>query len=97
MELNTLQKIEAIITEAENMKGAYFWNSPSHAKGRRAYEKEHSHPEVAWTDGKDTYTAEYVVSCSCRNIYTQGIYTKNGKKTTLRAIKNSFNRLTTVA
>ena len=86
-------KIEAIINEAENMKNCYFWNSPATASARRSYEEKHTHEEISWTDGKDTYTAEFVVICSCKNIYAQGRYTKNGNKTTLTAIKNSLKRL----
>ena len=86
-------KIEAIINEAENMKNCYFWNSPATASARRSYEEKHTHEEISWTDGKDTYTAEFVVICSCKNIYAQGHYTKNGNKTTLTAIKNSLKRL----
>lgn len=86
-------KIEAIVNEAESMKNSYFWNSPSTASARRSYEKKRTHDEISWTDGNDTYTAEFVVTCSCKNIYAQGRYTKNGNKTTLTAIKNSLKRL----
>lgn len=34
------------------------------------------------------------MSCSCRKVYATGYYTKDGKKTTLTAIKNSYKRLT---
>ena len=93
----TIKKINEIITEAAAMKGCYFWQSPGSAGARRSYEKKHSHDEITWTDGKDTYTAEYSVRCSCSNIYATGTYTKNGKKTTLLAIKNSLKRLESLA
>lgn len=86
-------KIEAIVNEAESMKNSYFWNSPSTASARRSYEKKRTYDEITWMDGKDIYTAEFVVTCSCKNIYAQGRYTKNGNKTTLTAIKNSLKRL----
>ena len=86
-------KIEALVKDAETMKNSYFWNSPSTASARRSYEKKLTHEEISWTDGNDTYTAEFVVTCSCKNIYAQGRYTKNGSKTTLTAIKNSLKRL----
>ena len=86
-------KIEALVEDAETMKNSYFWNSPSTASARRSYEKKLTHEEISWIDGKDTYTAEFVVTCSCKNIYAQGRYTKNGNKTTLTAIKNSLKRL----
>ena len=87
------KKIWAIIEEAENMRGAYFFLPPTNAGGRRSYEKYHSHGPITWQDGKDTYTAEFSVKCSCSNVYASGTYTKNGKKTTLTAVKNSYYRL----
>ena len=88
-----IDKVKAIVEEAEQMKKAYFWTPDSCAAGRRAYERRHSHGEVEWLDGKDIYTAEYIVDCSCKNIYARGVYTRNGEKTTLAAIKNSLKRL----
>lgn len=91
--VSTITAVQAIVNEAETMRGAYFFQSPGNARSRRWYESNHSHPEVRWTDGKGTYTASYTVSCSCRNVYASGTYTKDGKKTTLTAIKNSLNRM----
>ena len=93
VDTKTTGRISAIISEAEAMRNAYFWSSPGSAGARRSYEHQHSHPAVEWQDGQDNYTAEYTVSCSCNNIYAYGTYTKNGKKTTLTAIKNSYKRL----
>ena len=86
-------KVNMIVEEAKDMKNAYFFHSPQMASGRRQYEERHSHDMVEWTEGGNTYTAQYTVSCSCANIYAKGIYTKNGKTTTLTAIKNSLKRL----
>ena len=90
---NTINQIKSIIEVAEKMKKSYFFQSPNSANSRRSYEKYYSRDIVAWKDGNDCYTAAYSVSCSCKNVYTHGIYTKNGKKTTLTAIKNSLKRL----
>ena len=89
------KQIEAIIAEAEAMRGAYFFNPPTNASSRRAYEKKHSHPLVIWEEGGHTFTAQYTVTCSCKNVYASGEYTKDGRKTTLTAIKNSLNRMKT--
>lgn len=88
-----LNSINAIIEEAEEMKNAYFFKPPSNSGGRRWYEKTHSHDEIKWEENNHTYTAEYVVKCSCQNIYAYGVYTKDGKKTTLTTIKNSYKRM----
>lgn len=90
---NIIAKIAAIINEAETMKRAYFFKSPTSAGGRRSYEKYHSHDMVEWEEGGHTYSARYTVSCSCANVYARGEYTRDGKPTTLTAIKNSYNRL----
>ena len=88
-----INAIRAIIEEAETMKNAYFFKSPTSAGGRRSYEKYHSHDMIEWEDNGHTYTAKYIVSCSCSNVYAKGEYTKDGKPTTLTAIKNSYMRL----
>lgn len=90
---NTITAIERVVNAAATMKNAYFFNPPKSAGGRRSYEKYHSAPRVEWTDGKDEFSAEFVVSCSCNNVYAYGEYFRNGKKTTLTAVKNSLKRL----
>lgn len=85
--------VGAIIDEAEYMKSAYFWTPPGNASGRRSYERKHSHDKVEWSENGHSYTAEYTVSCSCHNVYATGTYTRDGKKTTLTAIRNSYNRM----
>lgn len=86
---NIINRIGNIIDEAEAMQNAYFFNPPTHAGERRSYEKKHSHELVEWEEGGHTYTVE----CSCKNVYAHGEYTKDGKKTTLTAIRNSYRRM----
>lgn len=90
---STIAAIQSIIAEADHMKKSYFWAPPSSAGARRSYERQHSHELVEWDDNGRHYTAEYTVSCSARNIYASGSYTRDGQKTTLTAIKNSLRRL----
>lgn len=85
--------IKTIIDEAETMRSAYFFTPPGNANGRRYYERKHSHDRIEWQEGGHTYTAAYTVSCSCKNVYAYGEYTRDGKKTTLTAIRNSYKRL----
>ena len=89
----TLAAIAAIITEAEHMRSAYFFQPPTSANSRRSYERRHSHDTVTWTENGHIYTAAYIVACSCANVYARGEYTRDGKKTTLTAIRNSYKRL----
>ena len=88
-----IAQIENLIETAEKMRNAYFWHPSSSASSRRWYEKKNSVPMIEWSEGGHDYTAEFVVSCSCKNIYTYGNYTRDGKKTTLTAIKNSLKRM----
>lgn len=89
--------VRGIVTEAERMRRAYFFTPPANAYGRRKYEQEHSHAPVTWEEGGHAYTAEYSVSCSCRNVYARGTYTRDGKATTLTAIRNSLKRMESAA
>ena len=88
-----LNQIKAIINEAETMRNAFFFTHPGNARMRREYEKKHSHAPITWEEGGNTYTAAFRVDCSCKNVYAHGTYTKNGNKTTLTAIKNSYARM----
>ncbi len=88
-----INKIKNLIETAEKFRNAYYWTSPSHASERRSYEKKNSIPEFSWVEGGHEYRASYEVSCSCKNIYAYGLYYKDGKKTNLTAIKNSYKRM----
>lgn len=93
MERNTIVKIGMMLATADRMKNAYFWMPPTNAGSRRSYEKQNSVPVITWKENGHVYTAEFRVWCSCAHIYTKGDYTKDGKKTTLLAIRNSYKRL----
>lgn len=88
-----LKKIWEIIEEAENMRNAYFFTPPQRASARRSYEEKHSHGPVTWDDNGHAYSAELSVICTCHNVYVRGNYSRDGKKTTLNAVKNSYWRL----
>lgn len=91
--IEALPAIARILTEAEAHRNAYFFTPPCNASGRRSYEKRHTVPAFTWTEGGHEFTAEFTVSCSCRNVYAHGYYTRDGAKTTLTAIRGSYNRL----
>ena len=91
--VETLKAVRAIIAEAEDMKGAYFFRPISGAGARRAFERKHTHPVVEWTEGGHEYSAEFCVACSCRNVYARGYYYRDGQKTTITTIRNSAARL----
>ena len=88
-----LSRLGDIINEAEYMKYSYFWSPKGNASYRRWYESKHSHDVVRWEERGQKYSASFKVSCSCRNIYASGDYYRDGKRTTLTAIRNSYNRM----
>lgn len=94
MKQNELVKaIDNLVDQCDHLKNAYFWTPPKSAAGRRAYEKKNSCDKIEWTDEKDNYSAELIVDCSAKNIYVTKNFFRNGKKTTLLAIRNSLERL----
>jgi hypothetical protein len=88
-----IKAIEAVVDTATYMRNAYFFDPPQNAGARRWYEEKHSAEFVKWEESGNVYTAEFTTECSCKHVYAHGYYTKNGKETTLKAIKNSLNRL----
>ena len=94
--LEVVNAVKTIVKEAEAMRNAYFFQSPKSAGERRSYEKYHSHDTVRWMEGGHEYSAEYRVTCSCANVYARGVYTRDGKATTLTAIRNSLKRMETM-
>ncbi len=88
-----IQNLKEIIDTADRMRGSYWFTPPSSAGGRRSYERQYNKPEICWEEGGHTYTASFSVSCSCRNVYASGNYTKDGGKCNLLTVKNSYRRL----
>ena len=89
-----ITKLEKLFNIAEKYKNSYTWNSDNgNMKQREWKEKQDSIDVFEWYESGDKYTAEYTVKISRYNVYAYGTYTKNGMKTTLTAIKNSYKRL----
>lgn len=89
----TINAVRSIVKQAEKFKGCYLWRPEKLAGARRSMEKRESRDTVEWTEGGHTYTARFVVECNCRHTEAHGYYTKDGKKTTLTAIRNSLKRM----
>lgn len=89
----TLSKLDQILRTHEQMRNMYWWNPPNTAAGRREFEKRCTHEEIAWTENGDRYTAATECTCSVKNIYYKGIFTRNGKKTKVDVIRRSYERM----
>ena len=87
------EQISRIIENADYCRKTYFWHPSPTASQRREAEERWSISLVCWCENGDIYTAEFNYHESCNHVYSKGHYTKNGEKTNLRAIKNSFLRL----
>ena len=87
------RQIYQIVENAETCRNAYYWTPQKSAGARRSNERRFRVPQVVWEENGDTYSAEFCYHESCQNVYAKGYYTKNGKKTTLMAIRNSLKRL----
>lgn len=90
---NIVATVAAIVETAERFRSAYLWDAPKYASSRRYMERQNTYREVEWTEGGRVYTAKYDVSCSCRNVYASGTYTRDGDVTNLTAIRNSLKRM----
>lgn len=90
----TIDTLGKIISTAEKFKASYFWHSPHNASGRRYMEAMNTYEKITWQEGGHEYSAAFNVTCSSTNVYASGSYTKDGVKTTLTSIRNSYKRLT---
>ena len=88
-----LRRLGKLVDTAEKLMGAFWRSVPSNAAGRRDFEKRYNVDWIEWEEGRDCYRARYIVNCSCSNVYARGEYYKNGHKTTLTAIRNSYVRM----
>jgi len=91
--MDVIDKIYNVLYEVDRCKGSYFWRPASSAKTRRYNEQKHNIEPFEWSESGDTYTAGFIYEESRNNVYTYGVYTRNGKKTILTAIKNSLKRM----
>lgn len=89
----TLAQIKEIIDIAMIYRDSYLHSPPCDEYERKRMAAEDSKPLVCWQEGGDTYTAKYTVRASAYNYYAKGEYTKNGKTTNLKAVKNSYQWL----
>lgn len=91
--IETIHQIRALIAVADHYRNAVFMTPSATAGGRRYEERLGTVPYFEWEEGGHKYTVCYEVTCSCTHVYARGYYTRDGKKTTLTAIKNSMKRL----
>jgi hypothetical protein len=90
---NTVKQIEEFLSTSNYLRNAFFWSPPKNAAGKRSMENRYTIPEFTFTYGKDIYTCELSVSCSCSNVYVTKTITKNGKITNITPVKNVLKKM----
>ena len=90
-----IANLRNIIRIADHYRNAIYMTPPATAGGRRYVERRGTVPYFEWEDGGHKFSACYKVECIGSHIYACGVYTRDGKKTNLLAVKNSLKRLET--
>lgn len=84
----------SLMESCQQTRGCYFWKGDNGNLAARAWRaKKYEVPEFGWTEGGHTYTAAFHFSQTRYKTYAHGVYTRDGEKTTILAIRNSINRL----
>ena len=91
--IETIHKIRALIAVAEHYRNAFYMPVPLTMNEVIKEEIRGTVPYFTWWDGNTKFTACYIVKCKENHIFAKGYYTRDGKKTNLKAIKNSLKRL----
>ena len=90
----TAADVKEILAQAEKFRNVHFWRPEPTAGGRRSMERRESRPLVEWDEGGHHYTAQFDVTCTAGGrTEAKASYTKDGKRTTAVAIRNSLKRM----
>lgn len=89
---DVLCEVNYFINQCDYFKNSYFFHSPCDAHSRRNYEYKNSISKFTVVLNGDEYELEFIVSCSCKNVYVYKTIVKNGVSTNLRALKNSYKK-----
>lgn len=89
----TLNAVRDILIQSAKFSRAYWWKPQATANSRRETERYESRPTVEWDESGHHYTARFDVECHYTYTEGKGYYTKDGKRTTATAIRNSANRM----
>lgn len=91
--IKTVADVKDIFAQAEKFRNVYFWKPEASEGIRRSMERRESRPTVEWDEGGHHYTAQFDVTWTCSHTEAKARYTKDGKKTTVVAIRNSLKRM----
>lgn len=89
----TIRMLRILVSIADHYRNAIYMTPPANASGRRQEDYRGTVPYFEWSEGGHQFSACYKVQCTVSHIYARGVYTRDGEKTTLLAVKNSLKRL----
>ena len=92
MEKNVIETAKRIIALNDRFRGAFFFTPPSSASERRRYERNNSE-KVEFDHDNHHFVFDFVVECSCHNVYVRRNYTKDGKSTNITTLKNILTKI----
>lgn len=92
-DVQILSLICIIIGNHEKFKKACFMKGFDTYKERKAFNEKYTVPYTEFDYNGHRYSVQYDVKAYNTGIYVKGTYTKDGKKTTLTAIKNIYKQL----
>ncbi len=86
---NKIEKtLQSIVTRHDKFKSCYLWSSTSGASNRRRFEKKHSIEPLNFRLNNELHQITQTVDVSCRNVYYHFAYYVDGKKQTIRQLRN---------
>lgn len=88
-----IHALEELFRQVDKYRNCYFWGRCGNSERRERLSAENSIPEFEWDEDGHHYTAEFIADYRCSYVTARGNYTKDGQKTNLTAIKNSYKRM----
>jgi len=83
-------RLTEIVERHEKLSKSFFWSPSGNASGRRNAEKRNND---FYENNRYGISAKNSYSESCKNVYYKGIFVVEGKKTTVKKIKDIISAL----
>jgi len=81
-------KVDRALAQHERFRSSYMWRSHNGNRQQRSRWSERETWSVAFWHEGIRYQYDSSVHCSARNVYYRGRFSVDGKKATVRALKN---------
>lgn len=91
--LEDVKKVKELIEKADYVKHAYFWTGDNGNRSAREYRCRQLSGSAEWEEGGVSYYGSVDVTQSRNNTYVHSYYYKDEKRTNLKAVRYSYNRM----